>query len=152
MEPPHSRRGRSQDGPWSPGLKASVPQETPCLPPAHMWFPHEATYAAAGSSPPQPLWLLNTDEQLPSVINHGPTAEILMIVNNAVGNIFVYLDFLLSGYSRGCVFIRDQGSKVWTLGGGLGDNPGLTHSRGCGAVWQLHVLSTPLGIFVGFLS
>lgn len=126
MEPPHSRRGRSQDGPWSPGLKANVclaarhlPQETPCLPPAHMWFPCEATHAAEGSLPPQPLRLLNTDEQLPSVINHGPTAEILMIVNNAVGNIFVCLDFLLlSGYSRGCVFIRDQGSKVWTLGGG----------------------------------
>ena len=105
-------------GPWSPGPRASIclaahhlPQETPCLPPAHMWFPHEATHAAAGSSPPQPLWLLNTDEHLPSVINHGPTAEILMIVNNAVGNIFVYLDFLLlSGYSRGCVFIRDRGS------------------------------------------
>lgn len=101
----------------------------PRLPPAHMWFPYEATHAAEGSSPPQPLWLLNTDEQLPSVINNGPTAEILMIVNNAVGNIFVCLDFLLlSGYSRGCVFIRDQGSKVWTLGGGAWVQP-WPHSR-----------------------
>lgn len=79
------------------------------------------THAAEGSLPPQPLRLLNTDEQLPSVINHGPTAEILMIVNNAVGNIFVCLDFLLlSGYSRGCVFIRDQGSGMDPLVGGLG--------------------------------
>lgn len=112
-----------QEGPQPSGTLVSWPESqrlSGCMPPppgntlpascSHV-VPPEATHAAEGSSPPQPLWLLNTDEQLPSVINHSPTAEILMIVNNAVGNIFVYLDFLLlSGYSRGCVFIRDQGS------------------------------------------
>lgn len=111
-----------------------LPQETPCLSPAHMWFP-EATHAAEGLTATTSVAAQHRT-QLPSVINHGPTAEILMIVNNAGGK-----HLCVSGFSPffqaipGAVSLSGiRGLRYGPLVGGLGTTLAYSWRGGVGAV------------------